>query len=96
MINWNRVNELRDEVGADDFDEVVTLFLEEVSAALDDIARDGPTPEDRHFLRGSAANLGFDGLALLCDQDADTAALRECYDQSRARFLCDMEERLAV
>ena len=30
MIDWQRVNELRDEVGAEDFEEVVDLFLEEV------------------------------------------------------------------
>ena len=29
MIDWARVSELRDEVGAEDFDEVVELFLEE-------------------------------------------------------------------
>ena len=27
MIDWNRVLELRDEVGAEDFDEVVELSL---------------------------------------------------------------------
>ena len=27
MIDWDRVSELRDEVGADDFDEVVDLLL---------------------------------------------------------------------
>ena len=30
MIDWNRVAALREEVGAEDFDEVVELFLQEV------------------------------------------------------------------
>ena len=34
MIDWTRVSELRDEVGAEDFDEVVELFLEEVDEAI--------------------------------------------------------------
>ena len=35
MIDWARVSELRDEVGAEDFEEVVQLFLAEV----EDVAR---------------------------------------------------------
>ena len=34
MIDWARVSELRHEVGAEDFDEVVELFLEEVDEAI--------------------------------------------------------------
>ena len=34
MIDWASVSELRDEVGAEDFDEVVELFLEEVDEAI--------------------------------------------------------------
>ena len=30
MIDWKRVRELRDEIGEEDFSEVVDLFLEEV------------------------------------------------------------------
>ena len=30
MIDWARVSELRDEVGPEDFEEVLHLFLEEV------------------------------------------------------------------
>ena len=30
MIDWNRVTELRNEVGADAFEEVISLFIEEV------------------------------------------------------------------
>ena len=34
MIDWARVSELRDEVGAEDYDDVVELFLEEVDEAI--------------------------------------------------------------
>ncbi len=65
MIRWERVNELRDEVGADDFKEVVDLFLEEVEEVIERL-RDSPDPtrfeEDFHFLKGSALNLGFGAL----------------------------------
>ena len=34
MIDWNRISTLRDEVGAEDFDEVVELFLDEVEEVI--------------------------------------------------------------
>ena len=57
MIDWDRLKELRDEVGAEDFDEVVELFLDEVEGVMDRL-RDSPDvdtlEEDLHFLKGSA------------------------------------------
>ena len=35
MIDWSRVHELVDEIGAEDFGEVVELFLAEVETAID-------------------------------------------------------------
>ena len=35
MIDWTRVKELQDEIGADDFAEVVQLFLEETDAVVE-------------------------------------------------------------
>ena len=40
MIDWSRVNELRDEVGAEDFEEVVELFLEEVEEVIEETPKD--------------------------------------------------------
>ena len=37
MIDWDRVSELRDEVGAEDFLEVVEMFLDEVNEEIDTI-----------------------------------------------------------
>jgi len=101
MIDWERVEELKQEVGADDFAEVVELFLEEVE---DTITRMKDTPtlgtleDDLHFLKGSALNLGFSRFSSLC-QTGETAAaggegntislpkIFACYDSSRVEFL---------
>jgi hypothetical protein len=102
MINWDRVNELRHEVGDDDFAEVVTIFLDEVDEVLARM-RTAASAEvyraELHFLKGSALNLGFRGLAALCHEvrvptTADAALrtahlneLRKVYDRSKAEFL---------
>ncbi len=76
MINWERVNELREEVGIEDFDEVFEMFLAEVEEAMvkliaaPDISK---MEEDLHFLKGSALSLGFAHFSGLC-QIGETAA----------------------
>ncbi|EBA16986.1 Hpt domain protein [Roseobacter sp. SK209-2-6] len=68
MIDWPRVKELREEVGTEDFDEVVELFLEEVEEVISKL-RTGDRSQleqDLHFLKGSALNLGFDSFSQLC------------------------------
>lgn len=99
MINWSRVNELREEVGQEDFDEVVTLFLSEVEERLEEMiiaARN--SEDDMHFLKGSALNLGFVQLAELCQKgetmassgSAPTITAEEIiavYTESKTHFL---------
>jgi len=100
MICWDRVNELRDEVGAEDFIEVVELFLEEVAEVIDRL-RQSPDPStyetELHFLKGSALNLGFDDLAKLCGdgeklardqqtESVDLAAVFSIYEKSKHEF----------
>ena len=56
MIDWARVSELRDVVGAEDFDEVVELFLEEVDeaiAALRDLTDLSELEPQCHFLKSA-------------------------------------------
>jgi HPt (histidine-containing phosphotransfer) domain-containing protein len=67
-IDWTRVWELRDEIGASEFDEVVALFLSETAAMVDALAGAAPETleEELHALKGAALNLGFTGLATLC------------------------------
>lgn len=104
MINWDRVDELRREVGAEDFDEVVAIFLDEVETVLAQMRDTDDLAELRgqlHFLKGGALNLGFRALGALCDDlgpvgrpaaHAHVEDLVKIYSQSKAEFLA----RIAV
>jgi histidine phosphotransfer protein HptB len=77
MIDCTRLNDLRLEIGEDDFLEVVDMFLEETDEVVAHL--DGPpdlaTVESRlHFLKGSALNLGLTDLAALCQNGEKCAA----------------------
>lgn len=101
MIDWDRVAELKEEVGEEDFEEIVTLFLEEVDGTIAGLGRDGvpaSLANDLHFLKGSALNLGFAALGARCAEDeqrakagqavqVDIAEVRRIYAASRAAFL---------
>jgi len=76
MINWDRVNELRDEVGLEDFREVIEMFLDEVEntmVRMIAVPNLSTLEDDMHFLKGSALNLGFLQFGDLC-QVGETAA----------------------
>jgi len=68
MIDWARIEELRRDFGEDDFAEIVEEFLEEVQEKLASLqsARSSDLAADFHFLKGSAANLGFRALQAAC------------------------------
>jgi len=76
MIDWARVAQLREEIGAEDFSEVIEIFLEEVESEIAPL-RQTCTPSQLeavlHFLKGSALNLGFATFAELC-ADGETKA----------------------
>lgn len=110
MIDWDRLKELREEVGPEDFDEVVELFLDEVEGVMDRL-RESPDldtlEEDLHFLKGSALSLGFKNFSVLCQTgetnagqgNADQIDLPEilaCYDTSKAMFIADLPRQLAA
>ena len=101
MIDWSRVQELKQEIGEDDFAEVAEMFISEVEEVID---RMKATPDpatfeaDLHFLKSSALNLGFSGLASLCQEGEHRSAAGEAagldlapvflsYDASKAAFL---------
>lgn len=111
MIDWSRVDELVDEIGAEDFGEVVELFLDEVETAIAALEACGGNPvvteEQMHFLKGAALNIGFETLAKLCQKGEKAAAegkpdtvtpeeVRSCYESSRDRFQQDLPGRLAA
>ena len=77
MIDWDRVDCLRSEIGAEDFKEVFALFLEEVEEVVERL-QTAPDPEryeaDLHFLKGGALNLGFSALSDICQKGESAAA----------------------
>lgn len=76
MINWNRVHELRNDVGTEDFDEIVEIFLSEVtdlSAELQATKTDHEMELRLHALKNAALNLGFSELSDHC-QSAEILA----------------------
>lgn len=100
MIHWTRVNELRDEVGAEDFDEVIDLFLEEVEEVIERLRDDvnlAQLEQDLHFLKGSALSLGFSAFSTLCQDgeyksangqaaSVDLKAIIQSFAQSKLQF----------
>jgi HPt (histidine-containing phosphotransfer) domain-containing protein len=104
MIDWDQVRALREEVGPEDFDEVVELFLMEVDAeieALHTAEAEGGLGEKLHFLKGSAMNLGFSDFSSLCQAGEsclsekpsapiDLEAILTSYRHSRDHFLAEL------
>ncbi|WP_298499282.1 Hpt domain-containing protein [uncultured Maritimibacter sp.] len=101
MIDWDRVAELRGEIGEDDFAEVIGMFLDEVEDKIRAL-RSNPDPAtiegDMHFIKSSALNIGFADLARVCyageraaaaGQSVDLAPVFATYDASRAAFMAD-------
>lgn len=95
MLDWDRVNELRDEIGEEDLADVLSLFLEEVEERLGqlDAGSSAPLADDLHFVKSSALNIGFSALAEMSAgmetaaragaASADIAALRSCFQSAR-------------
>lgn len=100
VIDWKRVEDLRLEIGPDDFDEIVCMFLDEadeVVCRLGDLPDAASLERDLHFLKGSALNLGFTALAQICQSgereaaagrtDIPTDAVAGIYAESCLAFL---------
>ncbi len=107
MVDWDRVCELRGEVGEEDFLEVVEIFLEEVEEVITRM-RQSPDPNsyeaDLHFLKGSALNLGFKALSDACSagekaardgqaESVDIQNILSIYEMSMAEFLAGSAQR---
>ena len=109
MIDWDRVRQLRDEIGGEDFSEVVSLFLAEADEVVARLNLEGGAKAlaaDLHFLKGAALNLGFDTLSALCqegerracdgDLSVDLNAVAEAYRRARAAFESGAAKALAA
>ena len=104
LIEWDRVAELREEVGEDDFRHVVALFLEEVEDVLSRICGTPGCTQlecDLHLIKSSALTLGFAGLAEVCRSGEAMAARQQCegidlaqvasvYHQSKTEFIAEI------
>ncbi|WP_374397309.1 Hpt domain-containing protein [Tabrizicola sp.] len=101
MIDWKRVAELKEEIGADGFVEVADMFLDEAEGAVCALMA-GLAPDEvegqLHFLKGSALNLGLSDLAAICQEGerraaagqgatVDTAQVAAIWRASRASLL---------
>ncbi|PTX58054.1 HPt (histidine-containing phosphotransfer) domain-containing protein [Litoreibacter ponti] len=103
-MDWARVKELQNDLGEEDFEEIITLFLEEVEDRLASLAAGdfGTFAEDLHFLKGSAANLGFASFRSQCEaleQSRNTQAVPELsavYARSKAEFLANLKTREGI
>jgi HPt (histidine-containing phosphotransfer) domain-containing protein len=106
MIDWKRVKDLRAELGAEHFADVVGLFLEEMETELPKLPQAQTAPEMvnlLHFLKGGALNLGFAEFSELCrngeakasghgPQDVNIGQIVASYHRSRACFVDGLEK----
>lgn len=110
MIDWDRVTELREQVGAEDFQEVVDLFLEEVLEVINALRTqpdEGRLESDLHFLKGCALNLGFADFSEKCHIGERQSAMGQAekvnlpeiissFDASRYLFCEELSERFVA
>jgi HPt (histidine-containing phosphotransfer) domain-containing protein len=110
MIDWSRITELRNEIGEEDFADVIKLFLEEADEVTERLKVDQDRSElesDLHFLKGSSLNLGFASLSSLCQAGENAAAsgamddinigeVLASYTQSRAALIESAPEILGL
>jgi HPt (histidine-containing phosphotransfer) domain-containing protein len=105
MIDWDRIRELRADIGADAFEEVLDLFLEEVETGLSDLddSMSGAQRRERlHFIAGSALNLGFPSLASLCQsaereqKPVTSEEIRTCYAMCRENLLANIGPQITA
>ncbi|WP_417250115.1 Hpt domain-containing protein [Celeribacter sp.] len=101
MIDWACVRTLMNEIGEEDFDDVIPLFLQEMDATVAKLAASkdrGTLAETLHFLKGASLNLGFGIFSGMCvageaackngsSEQVDTDALADAYARSRQQFL---------
>jgi len=107
MIHWSRISELREEVGAEDFEEIIEIFLEEVEEVIERLKQGADVQsleQDLHFLKGSALNLGFEGFSKLC-QDGETQSAQgnaanvdlhtilANYEDSKGQFMAELPQK---
>lgn len=98
MINWARIDELKEELGSEDFEEVFEIFLDEVAesvAGLQAAAGGDELAALLHSVKGNALTVGFRDLAVLAGagetatlngEKVDVATIATVHTQSIAAF----------
>lgn len=99
MIDWERVAELKSEVGEEDFHEVIEMFFEEVEEVIEQLSEDNAEKlaEDMHFLKGSALNVGMAKVSALCrdaeahlragrTQDVEIVGIKSAFIETKQAF----------
>ena len=79
MIDWARLDELHDDLGAETLQELVDVFLtesDEIALRLAPQCTVAELADHFHSLKGSSANLGLSDVANMCG-DAETTARTE-------------------
>ncbi len=107
MLDWNRINELRGEVGDDEFQLILELLLDEVEGAMMRLSPGDPLRLETHlhFLKGCAWNLGFADFGNLCDEaerrvagsrsaDISIDSLLVSYSQSKQALMQQLDAAL--
>ncbi|MHA7887237.1 MAG: Hpt domain-containing protein [Roseicyclus sp.] len=107
MIDRHRLNALREDIGEEDFADVVCLFIGEIGEKLTQLqaAPQGATADDFHFLRGSAVNLGLTAFAEACTgaegacragQPPDVAGVARAFAAAMAALAPDLPDVAAL
>lgn len=93
MIDWTWIDNLRSEIGEDDFAEVTAVFLAELDGFIERLqAAQSDLADTLRSLNETAVTLGFSDMAGLCSaaigqDDPDIAPLLDSYRESRNQFL---------
>lgn len=108
VIDWGQVKSLQNDVGHNEFDEIVELFLEEVKSIVEKLRKSPNISElenDMQSLKGSALNLGFEAFSQMCLSGEKMAAAGKadlvnltaivaCFELSKAKFITDVSTEL--
>jgi len=99
MVDWQRIEALKSEIGPDDFNEVLEMFVSELDEVLGQLGEDVDQmvpAETFHFLKSGALNIGFAEFAGLCQRGEKSALngsavvsasdLIETYTRSKAAY----------
>lgn len=99
MIDQGRLDELKNDFGEDDLDEIIEVFLAETWEAIDalegKVGRLSPSEmgDQFHFLKGCARNVGAFDFADLCEGLEGGSAPFDAADYAQLRrefqLVCD-------